>query len=316
MPANTPRALQVYDPVLTNLARRYKSHGFIADQLVPDVPVATLTGQYPVFTKAYWFQNDVDNLVADRAPAREVDFEWGTESYYCREYALKVSITDLEKSQAIAALHLEQNKTEFLTLRMQLAHEIRVANLLRKTTNSGSLNLGATPGTNWDTSVAIETDIQTGVNAIYDATGMLPNVIVIPFKVAYAMALNATFSAKLRYDATGKARDFIEVGEQVLPSVIHGMQVVIPMGAQVDTSREGGTSSISEIWGDHVRMLYVDGSAQWGMPTVAQVFRHTAKRVTRWSQTDPDVDYIRELERYDLKCVAPDVGYELTALLS
>ena len=320
MPATTaPRALQVFDPILTGIARSYRPRGFIARQLLPTIPVQTLSGQYPVFTKDYWFQNDVDNEGTDRAPAKEVDFEWSMEPYLAKEYKLKVSITDLERSQAVSQLRLEQSKTEFLTGRMELAHEIRVAALLKKAAagTPGGLNLGAAPSVNWDQATAtIEADIKTGVFAIYDAIGALPNVMVIPYKVAYEMALQEDIRAILRSDATGQGVDFLTLGSRIIPSVIHGMRVIIPEGAQSDSAREGGTSSISEIWGDDVRLLYVDPGAGWGMPTVAYHLVHTAKRVTRWSQTDPDIDYVRELERYSLKVVAPDAGYEIQDVLS
>jgi hypothetical protein len=302
MASNRPRSLQVYDPVLTNFARRYKSGGYIADSLLASQPVKTLSAQYPVFTKRFWFAVLADNEVTDRAPANEVDFEWSTESYLCREYALKISITDLERMQALDALKLEKGKTELLTQQMKLAHEIRVAARLRKTTNGGDLNLGATPSVNWDQDTAtIEADIKAGVVAVYDACGgLVPNVIVIPWK-----------------DATGQGVPYLKLGDRILPAVIHGMRVVIPMGAQVDGAREGNpTDSVSEIWGDHVRLLYVNEKAEWGIPSVAYKFDHTKKKVTRWSTVDPDVDYVREMERYDVKVVAPDAGYELTAVLS
>ncbi len=319
MATNRPRSLQVYDPVLSNLARRYKPFGFIARELMPQIGVSTLSGQYPVFTKSYWFQNEVDNLVADRAPAAEIDFEWSTETFLCEEYALKVSITDLERSQAISQLRLEQSKTEFLTHRMELAHEIRVAAILKKVSagTPGGLNLGAAPSTNWDQAAAdIEGDIKTGVLAVYDATGLVPNTIVIPYKVAYAMAVQEDVRAILRSDATGKGVDYIQLGHRVLPTVIHGMRVVIPMGAQQDSAKEGGTSSISEIWGDDVRLLYTDTAAGWGQPAVGYLLSHTPKKVTRWRTTDPDVEYVREMERYDIKITAPDCGYEIQDVLS
>lgn len=319
MATNRPRGLQIYDPVLTNIARRYKPGGFIGRTVIPTVPVKLLSSQYPIFTKAYWFQKAViDNRVVDRAPAQEVDFEWSTDTYLAEEYALKVSKTDLELAQADSSLKLDKLKTEFLTHQMELAHEVRVAALLRKSTNGGGLNLGAAPSINWDQDTAtIEADIKTGVIAIYDLTGLVPNRIVIPYKVAYAMAVQEDIRAILRSDATGKGVDYLTLGSRVLPTVIHGMQVTIPMGGQLDANGEGAaTESISEIWGDHVRLLYVNEGAEWGIPTCAYQLAHTKKKVTRFSTTDPDVDYVREMERYDLKVVAPDAGYELSALLS
>lgn len=323
MATNRPRALQVYDPVLSNLARRYVSAGFIARQLIPSIPVQTLSGQYPVFTKSYWFQNLADNQVTDRAPAKEVDFTWSLDQYLAREFALKVSITDLERAQAIPQLRLEQSKTELLTQQMELAYEMRAAQKLMLTTDVGSLETGGITaanthgGTAWDGAGTPETDLKTASIATYRLTGRRPNVVIIPFEVAYALAVNAAFRALLRYDATGAPQNFLTVGDRVLPSVIHGMKVIIPEGAQVDSSGEGNaTASVTEIWGKHVRCLWIDPNAAWGMPSVMYRMEHTPKRVTKWSVIDPDIDYVRELERFDLKVVAPDLGYVIKNVIS
>lgn len=317
MALNSPRSLQIYDPVLTNLARQYKSKGFIARDILPTISTNVLSAQYPVFTKAFWFQNDVDNLVTDRTPTKEIDFEWSTETYLCEEYGLKVGWTDLEAQQANGVLKLQQNKTTYLTHKMELAHEVRVANLLRKTDVGGGLNLGATPSVNWDQATAVvEEDIKTGVLAMYDLGVPAPNVIVIPYKVAYAMALQEDIRAILRADTTGQGVPYLTLGSRILPAVIHGMRVIIPQGPQVDSGRGGVAGTTTEIWGDHVRLLYTDPSASYGEPAVAYNIVHTPKRVTKWRTVDPDVNYVREYECYDLKVVAPDCGYEIRAVLS
>lgn len=321
MPTNrAPRSLQIYDPVLTNLARRYRPNGFIADQLLADQSTSVLSAQYPVFTKNFWFQLATDNEVTDRTPAREVDYEWSMESFLCKEYALKVSWSDLEAQQADGSLKLMMNKTEFLSLQMIMAHEARVAAMLKKVSagTQGQLNLGAAPSNNWDVDAAtIEADIKAGVLAIYDATGLVPNVMVVPYKVAYAMALQEDVRAILRSDATGQGVDYLQLGARILPAVIHGMRLIIPMGAQVTAGNEGASApATTEIWGDDVRLLYVDTSAGWGVPTVAYKFNHTSKKVTRWRTVDPDINYVREFERYALKVVAPDTGYEIQDVLS
>jgi hypothetical protein len=313
MASNRARGLQVIDPFLTNVARRYKPTGFIARQLLPTIPVSKLSGQYPVFTRGFWFRIH-ETLGSDRAPSNEIDFEWSTESFLCDEHKLKVSMTDLEKSQAEDVLRFESSKTEFLTHHMELAYEKRVADLL---TVAGGLNNGAAPSVNWDQATAtIEEDIKTAVLAVYDDIGRTPNVIVIPYKVAYAMAVQEDIRSILHYQVSGNSNDFIQLGSRVLPNEIHGLRVIIPQGVQYDTNNEGGSDTVAEVWGDDVRVLYIDPNAGWGMPTVAYRIQHTAKTVTRWRETDPDVEYIRELERFDLKIVAPDAGYEIQNVLS
>lgn len=321
-PTKAPASLQVYDPVLSNLARAYRPSGFIARTLLPSIPVSTLSGQYPVFPREWWYRVQVsDNRVSDRAPAKEVDFEWSTESYFCEEYALKVSITDLERQQAIPQLRLEQQKTELLTHQMEFAHEVRVANLLRQTADGGELTGGSdTPSVLWDAGSTSdpEADIRDGSLTMYRKIGQRPNVAVIPYEVACELAQNPTFRDRTRYDATGKANDVITVGDATIPAVIAGLRTIVPEGVQMDTAGEGAAdqATLTEVWGTDVRLLRIDPGAGWGKPTVAYEMRHTPKRVTRWSQVDPDIDYVREMERYDIKVVAPDCGYNIKGVIT
>lgn len=312
-PTKAPAGLQVYDPVLSNLARRYKPEGFIARQLLPSMPVKTLSGQYPVFPREWWYRIQVaDNRVSDRSPAHEIDFEWSKDTFFCEEFALKISLTDLEESQAIPELRLRQQKTELLTHQMEFAHELRVANLLRATGDGGELTGGShTPATKWDVGGDPEADFKTGALAMYRKIGRRPNIAVMDYETAYELATNSTFRTLLKYDASGKPINFIEVGDRVLPSVIHGMKVIVAEQAQMDTAGEGAAdqATLTPIWGPHVRLLRTNPGASWGDPAVAYVMQHTPKRVTRWSQVDPDIEYAREMERYDIKTVAPDCGY-------
>lgn len=318
---NDPQALQIVDPVLTSIARRYAPNvgGFISDRLMPAIPTATLSAQYPIFDESYWFAQLTDNKYEDRSPTKEVNFTWSTDTYLCEEYALKTSITELERLQAHPAIRLERSKTEFLNLQMALAREIRAAAILDVISAGGGITSANTfdANPNWDQATAtIEADIKTGVLAVYDKIGYVPNTLVIPYKVAYAMAVQEDIRAILTYNTTGVSRDPLVLGDRLLPAVIHGMDVVIPTGAQKNTAAEGATKSITEIWGDKVRLLYVDPSATWGQPSVAYRMVHTAPTVTRWRQADPDVEYVRQMERVDEKITAPDAGYVISGALS
>lgn len=318
MPTGTksPRDLQIVDAVLTNLARAYKPDGFIYDQVLPTIPVELDSGRYPIFDN--FFDDDVDNKVSDRAETPEVDFQWSTDSYYCEDYRLKASITRKEERNVHQVVRLRQTKLETVLMRMALRRERRAATLLRKSDIAGGgLNLGATPSTNWDTSTAIETDIMTGALASRDVTGMVTNTMILPFKVAYAMAMNATIRALLRWDVSGQAGQApLQLGDRLLPSVIHGHRVIIA-GAMRNTAGEGGTRSLTDIWGDHVRLIYLPpGGGGWGVPSTAYSFKALPEVVDRWNANDPPVEYVRAWESLDEKVTAPDMGYELRSVLS
>ena len=313
--AKAARELQIVDALLTNVARAYKPSGLIYDQVAPSIPVELDSGRYPIFDG--FFDDDTDPKVADRAETPEVDFSWSTDSYLCEDYRLKASVTRKEERQARSILRLRQTKLETVLTRMAIRRERRIAELLRKNdVAGGGLNLGSTPGNNWDVDAAtIEADIKTGALAVYDATGMTTNTIVIPYKVAYAIAIQQDIRELIKYTVPGD-RILIE-GEAILPKVLHGHRVLIPKGALRNTAQEGGTKALTEIWGDHVRLLHLpEGGGGWGIPATAYSFKAEPEVVDRWRENDPPVEYVRAWECVDEKVTAPDMGYELRSVLS
>lgn len=311
----SPRQLQIVDAVLTNLARAYKPQGLIYDQVMPTIPVELDSGLYPVFDG--FFDDDTDNKVSDRAMTPEVDFAWSTDSYFCEDYRLKASITAKEERNTNSVIRLRQTKLEGVLTRMALRRERRAAALLRKTTNGGQLNLGAAPSVNWDQATAtIEADIKTGAMAARDVTGMVTNAMIIPFKVAYEMAMQEDIRALLRWDVTGRPQNVLELGDRLLPGVIHGHRVIIA-GGMYNSAKEGGTKSLTDIWGDHVRLIYLpNGGGGWGIPSTAYSFKAMPEEVDRWQEKDPPVEYVRAWECLDEKVTAPDLGYEIASVLS
>lgn len=325
MTLNRPRPLQIYDPVLTGLVRSYRPSGFIARKLLPEIPVQKLSGQYPIFDKAPWYRIQADNRIVDRTPAREVDFTWSTETYFCDEYALKIGMTDLERDQALEVLMYEKSKAEYLTDQMELAHEKRVADFFLPTTLGGefSSTLTHTPSILWDASTGVpETDIKQAQIACYRKTGWRPTHLVIDFEVAYAMALNPQIRALLRYDATGKAQEFIQIGDMVLPQKIHGLTVVVAEGSQILAGNRpvDGTADeaadLTGIWGKHARLIFHPPGTSWGKPASGYLMKHTPKKVTRWQEVDPEVEYIKEMERYDIKVTARDTCYTIQSVIA
>lgn len=325
------RDLQIVDPVLTTIARQFRPQGFVYNVLFPTVQVAALSGQYPVWDSAYWFADDVDNQISDREETPEIEFSWSTEPYLCRDYGLKISITPRERQQAAAggqALRMEQSKTQFLMTRMATRRERRAAAKLVKVSAGGlgGLTSGGAATTAFATSTAIETDWKTAKIAVYNITGMTPNIAVIPYQKAYDMATNATLRDIFKYLVNSGA--FItlgadENGEDIfLPRFFQGCRLVIPKGTLVNTAHEGAAATKVDVWGSSARFLYVDPQAAWGIPSVAYQFQApvvtgqgtagSGPLIDRWRQPDPVKDLIRATECIDEHVCAGDLGYEMT----
>jgi hypothetical protein len=338
MPAGRDaRQLQVIDPVLTEVARQYRPQGFIYNQVCPTINVDTLSGQYPVYDDRYWFANEQDNKIADRGETPEIEFSWSTDTYLAEDYGLKISITPRERQQAGsvggAALRLESSKTEYLMQQMANAREKRLAAVLKKVTagTPRQLNLGAgvTGGGAgvFATSTTIELDFKASKLAVYNVTGLTPNVAIVPYKIAYDMATNATLRDIWKYQVNSE--NYVKLGADdagediFLPRWFQGCKLLVPKGALAQTAHEGAAKSLTEVWGTSVRFLYVaPNGGGWGIPSTVYQFQHEvisgsarAGRgavIDRWSENDPRKDVIRAMECIDEKVCAPDAAFELT----
>lgn len=339
--AQGPDQLQLIDPVLTNVARLYKPHGFIYDQLVVSYPVTVDNGRYPVFDESFFGYGSEDNgAVADRAATPEIDFRYGTDVYHLQDYRRKVTISAKERQQAHPAVRLDQAKVTRLTTWMALLKEQRLAAVLRGSDNGGQFTLRSTsPGTKWDNYAAnsgagpdIQGDVKAAAMAVYNGIGLNTNTIAMTYPVAYAIALAPQIQNLLRYTVDG--REVITLGDRVLPGSLWGHRVVIAKGALINVANQGQPKSLSEVWGDHVRLLYVDPNAAWGEPTTVYGFKGeihdlgggqqgaaaggdaTGAVIDRWTTPDPPVEHVRMWERVDERVVAPDLGFELKHVLT
>lgn len=359
--AGGPAGLQIISPVLTNVARQYRPQGFIYDQIVAPQPVATNVGQYPVFNLAKFYTARGDAAVADDAATPLVDFEWGTEFYNCQDYRLRTRLTRKETLQANAALRLEITKTTGLLGIMALEREKRLANALRSEGNGGKLTLAAVPvsGAKWDegtegSPAKIQSTLITAQQSVYKKTGLRPRTLVITEAIALAISQDPSVIKIIQYlGGTG----FIEsgnisgnpnlqaFGSTVLPKKLWGFDLVVADGVLENAAAEGATPSLSEVWGNTARLLYVNRTAPWGTPTIAYSFRGRVTGgyteplsqapgtvgnvsqlepapisdqwtvVDRWQEPDPPAENIRAWECVDEHIVAPEAGVEIEAPL-
>lgn len=313
---SAPRNYQLVDPVLTNIARQYRPVGFIADTIIPRVGVQKEAGKYVTFPSRAFFATDVDYKKPDRAQTKEVDFDFSTEPYSVEEYAVKVSISRRERENADQALRLEANKLALLQDQLALAREVRCDTLLRTQDNGGQLDnaMDATPTNNWDTDAAtIESDIKTAIEAVRDEIGREPNTIVIPYKVANAIAIQQDIREILKYTVNGQ--QILSEGAAILPRQLWGLNVVVPT-ARKFTNVEGATDAATDVWGDDVRVLYLADNAEYGIPSVAYTFQTRPVQIRRYLEFDPEVEYIIASEVVDERCVAPKAGYVIRDVLS
>lgn len=315
MPSQTVGNVHVLAP-LSNLARLYRpqTDGFIADQVCPYLDVQHEADDYYVFDQDPFFATDVDDKVPDRDEPREIEFSHSLAQYKCDRRELAWTISDRERKNADVGLNLEVNKQNGTLGRLMLKRETRVSALLRKTSNAGGLNLGANAAASWGSSgtTTIESDIITGREAVRQAIGINPNTMVVPAAVASKLTQNLQIRDWLKYNFFDSAENPLAGQYPLLPSVWFGMKVIVPSQIQ-NTAVEGQTGAYSDVWGTHVRLLYVTGGPALETPSVAYTFRAEplTTRVDRKNRAR--VDWYAVGQTITEQVVAPNAGYEIAS---
>lgn len=329
--ARNAQALQIVDPVLTNIARQYRAQGFAYNEIAKRLPVEVRSGQYPVFSGFFGDASDDEGAaIDDRSPTPEVSFDWSTDTYQVKDYRLKTSITQTELRQAAAngdPLKLEMSKTRYLRTRQALRRELRLAKALRKTTNGGQLNLGGGVSNKWDVDAAtIEADFETGALAVRGEIGMVTNTAVMDLTVGIKIARQQDIRDLVKYTVPAER---ILAGGSWLPPILFGHRLLITDVSR-NSAAKGQAESLTTVWGDNVRLLYIADNADWGVPSVAYSFAAPIdgapapepgaegqyEVVDRYRENDPPIEYIRAWEALDEKICAPDAGYELADVLT
>lgn len=269
MPARVSTVAPI-NPLLTNVAVGYTNLGFIAERVLPVVPVANEKFTYYKFGKDSFKRYNTKRSIG--AKAMRLDYSLSTTTGTCEEYMVEHPIDDRIRAEAQKPLDPDVQGTEICTQSLLLDYEKRVADMLTTYTNYAS-GMYATPSTKWDAAGAtIFDDITTGQEAVRQKIGQYPNVMVVPPVVAQKLAFASEVTDYIK-NVIGLTRlERPQEGGWQLPEVLFGMRVVVPWAVEV-TSNLQQAETTADIWGDYVLILYVEPRPAIMRPSFGYTFR-------------------------------------------
>jgi hypothetical protein len=306
MPRPTRRDVHVNRP-LSNISVAYSNKFYIADQVFPVVPVNNQSDSYFVWDKNAWFRLRAGTRAPGEA-APEVDYGISTASYICLNYSLAKGVADETRNNADAPLRPDVNATNFVTDGLMLGMEDRVATIIGA---SGSWASASNPGTKWD---AVTSDAWGDIsNLIYAVEGQIgrpANVMVV--------GRNAWKSLRNHPDLVDRVKYQREGGKLIAADLQGWFDVdkVLIGRARKDTSEEGATAAMTDIWGDFLWVGYVTPAPAIDEPTAGYCFRWGARSVSRYREDVRHRDLIEAEEWMDECITASDAGggfYDVSA---
>ncbi len=262
------------DRHLSQVAMNYRPSGFIMDKIYPMVKVDKQSDMIKTYNQADLFRRDN----TDRAPGTEanlVGFQVSSDSYICKNYALKTNVTIEDRANADPAfLHdLEGGRVSFITDKLLLDWEVRGATQATTSSNVSTQASVASAWTDHTNSAPLE-DIWAVMDAVEDATGYRPNRIAFSGVAWRNFSRNDDVIDKVhKAGVTGGALPATEVQAAQLLEV----EMVSVAKAFYNSAEEAQSMSLGQIWGDNVLMYHTPARASLDFPSFAYSFRWAGK---------------------------------------
>ena len=318
MPQPTRSDVHVNKP-LTNISTAYiqKASDFVADKVFPVVPVMKQSDLYFTYDKSYWFKTQSQK----RAPSTEsagssYKVEANT-TYFCDVWAVHKDVDDQTRANQDQPLDLDRDATMFVTQQNLLRREKQfVAKYVQANTWTGAADF--TPSTLWSASGSDPiNDIDKKKSAIKQATGYLPNTLLVTPDVFFALKNNALVLDRIKY--TQRA-----IVTEDLLAALFGVEKFLVMWVTEDTAADNQTSSMSYLAAKSGLLVYSAPAPSILQPSGGYTFSWNGlfgagaqgNRIMSFRMEHLKSDRIEGEMAFDQKLVGSDLGVFLKDVIA
>jgi hypothetical protein len=294
------------DEALTQISIAYRNEAFVAEEVLPVVPVMKKNDVFFKFSKQHFRAYKDAYAAGQRAQQIEVDLD--ARGFYMADgHALEDSITDDEREQADPSAQIEIEKTEKLTNIIALNEEINLFNNILTTTNI-SQNTTLSGTSKWSDYVNSDpvSVVLAARRSVQQQIGDFPNYLLLSQAVLDTLANHPRILDRVKYTANG-ARN--QLDEQDLARVFKVDKVLVS-AAIYQTSNEGEADSLGYLMGNNALLFYRPPRPGLRVPSLGYTF-FWAKRsgVLRWRELSLESDFLRVKKYYAQQLVAPNAAY-------
>lgn len=305
----TVNDVQAVDPVLTNLLLGYMQADdrFIASRVFKPIPVDKDSGTYYIFTKKYWFLDEMKQ----RAPGSDfarAGYGVSTGTYTTLQWGLEHLIPDEVRANSQVPMDLEEAGLRWLATQSNIRKERAFASDFIKASVWDNQDNDA--ATDWDdfSSGDPVNDVLSGSKAVSDATGMKPNTLALGLIVHNALVNHPDVIDRIKY-TTAATQGNIEAALAAL----FGVEQYLVGRASYNKANEGATFSGSAIIDDDALLCHVPPNPGILVPAAGYTFHWAAGgglgAVKSYYEDKSKSTVLQHSEQWDQAAVAADLGY-------
>lgn len=316
-----PTANVHIDSLLTGVASGYKNEDYIADQVLPIVPVAKETGKIANYgTEHYRLDFNARAMGADTPRG-----DWSAStplSFAADDWEFEIPVDDRQRSLYDDPFDAERDATLTVVEKIMLKREDVVASLLTTAGNFG----GTTTGSAWGTPATgvPVTNIRAAMRAIVARTGVSRRRLVGICSDGIWDKLIQNNEVKNLYlntvpGAAGPGE--LEIKPEQLARAIGLQAIYVGPGVKL-TSKEGAADAFTDIWGTSTfaviaksprPSLMAPGYGILISPTVPG-FKGATIAVDKYREEKKRSDIVRAAALFDTVAVTKNLGQLITGI--
>ena len=277
------------------------AQGFIANQVFPVVEVAKQSGNFGKIPIEQLLQ-ERDTKRAPGSGYARGNFTFDDATYACNEHGAEEPVDDRE-----AAMYADYFDAELIAT--QRAYSAVLRNAEKRVADALFNTSTFTPTTithEWDDAAnAVPlTDVETAVQAIYDASGLWANALIINRKVFRNLRNCSQIIDRINSAGAGNPSKASDVTVQMLAQAFDLDNIIVAGGSR-NTANEGQSASVGQIWsGEYAMVAKIATSGDFREPCVGRTFH--------WSEDGSSIGgtvetYRDESVRADITRVRHDV---------
>ena len=294
--------LRIVDAVLTNLAAGYINDEFIADSILPRVPVTKEGGKVPLFGKAQFIEHRTERAIRGATNVRDPEGV-KTLDYVLTEYDIATRLDYREKQEADFQIDAVETANTMEILR--LGHELRVARKVQNPATYAPGNTITLAGADQFTNPASDP-----LGVVLDAKAAVrsqivrePNTLWMGYStyltlLRHPQLVGLLSTNKDRILTDDELKRFLRVDNLVVGKAV--------------TSTDGET--VTDIWGDNIGLTYtareVDGQRSYRVPSFGYTLvKQGWPQVDRYQESGGKVEFIRATEINDAFVLSKGAGF-------
>lgn len=280
---------------LTAITLTYRNQAFIADQVLPRIPVDSSAFKWSKYNLADGFTIP-DTKVGRKSRPNEIDWTATEQTDSTVDYGLDdvVPQSDIDNAMAASAVQgvqpidPEARSTEILTDLIALDRENRVASKVFDLNTYPSANRTTLSGTAQWSDYANSDPISAILTAL-DTCIVRPNIAVLGQAVWSKLRMHPKVTAAVYPIGGNAATSGTVVARQAIAELLELEEVLVGV-SWYNSAKPGQTASLARLWGKHAAFLY--RAPQILSPTGTVTFGFTAQwgeRIAGTIERDPNV---------------------------